>query len=180
MRSPQAVCGTPSLPSPRFLWFFFMGLAFALLLLAIAAVAQTMPENASAKSYGDGWQCNVGYRLTNETCAAIVVPDNAYETNRTYGSGWECHHGFRKVDGTACIAVVVPDGGFLDPSGERWHCLRGFFKVDDKCQEIVMPENAYLVDGSRGSSWECERGFKQTGDLCGAIGTSKSPRGCAF
>ena len=153
----------------RIPWVVFTGPIIALFLFAMPAFAQTMPENASAKSYGEGWQCNVGYRLDGGICATVVTPENAYETNRTYGSGWECLHGYRKVGQTDCVAVVVPDGGFLDPSGERWHCLRGFLKVDDTCQEIVVPENAYLVDATYGSGWKCSRGFEKVDDLCTAI-----------
>lgn len=106
-----------------------MGAIIAVLLLALPGVAQTtaraMPENASAKSYGGGWECNTGFRLNENDCVAVVVPENAYDTNRSYGSGWECLHGFRRADNAACVAVEVPEGGYLDPSGIRWRCLRG-------------------------------------------------------
>ena len=145
----------------------------ALFLFSLPAPAQStsqsMPENASAKSYGDGWKCNIGYRLSGDLCAAVIVPENAYPTNRTYGPGWDCHYGFRVSDQTTCVAVIVPDGGFLDPSGERWRCSRGFLKIDDTCQEIVVPANAYLAATSRGSAWECDRGFEALDDLCVAI-----------
>ncbi len=170
---PQTTCKTKRLADTPSLWGALLGSIFALLLLAIPVFAQTIPEdtpeNASARRYGEGWECNIGYRLIGDSCSAIVVPENAYETNRTRGSGWECHHGYREVEGTACVAVLVPDGGFLDPSGERWHCLRGFVKIDDICQEVVVPENGYLVDAAFGSAWECERGFEQVGDICTAI-----------
>ncbi|CUH65449.1 MSP1 EGF domain 1 [Thalassovita gelatinovora] len=150
-----------------------IGLIVAVLLLALPAFGQTadqpMPENASAKSYGDGWECNIGFRLNEDTCVAVIVPQNAYDTNRSYGSGWECLHGFRRTDEAACVAVEVPEGGFLGPSGERWRCLRGYIKVDDTCQEFVLPANAYLADASYGSTWTCERGFETTGDQCTAI-----------
>lgn len=151
----------------------FIGSILAVMLFALPAFGQTagqpMPENASAKSYGDGWECNIGFRLNENACVAVVVPQNAYDTNRSYGSGWECLHGFRRTGEAACVAVEVPEGGFLDPSGERWRCLRGYIKVDDTCQEIVLPANAYLVDASYGSTWSCERGFEATGDQCTAI-----------
>lgn len=166
---PPMACGTRLLTDVRLHWVSFIGSIFALLVLATPVFAQTMPENASAKSYGDGWECNVGYRHVGDVCSAVTAPENAYKTNRTYGPGWECLHGFRTVEGTACVAVVVPDGGFLDPSGLRWHCLRGFLKVDDRCQKVIVPENAYLVDASYGSAWECERGFEQVGEFCTAI-----------
>ncbi len=130
---------------------------------------QLIPENASPQSYGDGWECDIGYRLDAGSCAAVIVPKNAYDTDRTYGRGWECFHGFRAEGEADCVAVVVPDGGFLDPSGERWHCLRGFIKRDDICQEINLPANAYLTDTSYGSPWVCDRGFEAEDDTCVAI-----------
>ncbi len=145
----------------------------ALLLFSMPAFAQStsqsVPENATATSYGDGWKCNAGYRLSGDVCAAVVVPENAYPTNRTYGLGWECLHGFRENDEATCVAVIVPDGGFLDSSGERWHCSRGFLKIDDTCQEIVVPANAYLADTTYGPAWECKRGFEALDDRCVAI-----------
>lgn len=33
-----------------------------------------LPENARAKSFGSGWECEHGYREANGTCAAIKVP----------------------------------------------------------------------------------------------------------
>lgn len=150
-----------------------VGSICALLLFAMPALAQSaaqpIPVNASAKSYGDGWDCDIGYRLNGDTCDAVFAPQNAYETNRPYGLGWECIHGFRRVDGVACVAVAVPEGGYLGPSGERWHCSRGFLKVDDSCVEIILPTNAYLTESAYGSAWECDRGFESTGDLCAAI-----------
>ena len=72
----------------RMNWVLFVGPIFALLVFALPAFGQSMPENASAKSYGEGWVCNVGYRLVNnDACAAVTAPENAFETNRTYGPG---------------------------------------------------------------------------------------------
>ena len=90
-----------------------------------------LPANASARNFGEGWECDRGYRREDNACLAIIVPENAYATNRSYGTGWECMHGFQEVDGAICLEVVVPDGGYLDPSGQRWNCLRGYIKVDD-------------------------------------------------
>ena len=154
------------------MWLLIASLSF-LLMAALPAEAQTapqpMPENASAQSYGDGWECDVGYRLNAGNCLAVSVPKNAVETNRTYGRGWECFHGFRAEGDADCVAVVVPEGGFLEPSGERWHCLRGFTKLDDMCQKIDVPANAYLADTSYGSPWVCDRGFEARDETCIAI-----------
>lgn len=153
--------------------WLFAGLICVLLLATLPAHAQTalrpLPENASPKSYGDGWECDIGFRLSIDRCVAIIVPENAYETSRSYGRGWECLHGFRMSEETACVAVFVPEGGFLGPSGTRWHCQRGFVKVGATCQKLVLPENAYLVDSVYGSKWVCNRGYKARNDACVAI-----------
>lgn len=169
LQLPQTTFGAGVLADVRLLWFVFFGPIFALLVFAMPVLAQSIPENASAKRFSEGWECNIGFRLAGDNCVAVMVPENAYGTNRTYGLGWECLHGFREVGKVACLAVAVPDGGFLDPSGERWHCLRGFLKVDDTCLEVVLPENAYLVDGTYGSTWECARGFERMDDRCNTI-----------
>ena len=151
----------------------FVGSIFAIMLLALAAFSQSgarsIPENASAKSYGEGWECNIGFRSSGKLCVAVIVPKNAFETNRSYGAGWECMRGFREINGSTCVAIVVPEGGYLDPSGQRWRCLRGYIKVADTCQEIVFPANAYLTDLAYSSIWVCERGFEEIDNKCVAI-----------
>lgn len=41
--------------------FLFVSVSL-LFLYALPTSAQSMPENASAQRYGDGWECNDGYR----------------------------------------------------------------------------------------------------------------------
>lgn len=171
-RGPHTIAISAPAQTPTVM-ALFVGSIFAVILLLTPAFAQTVgqlePENASSKSYGDGWDCNIGFRLNENACIAVTVPRNAYDINRSYGSGWECLHGFRGTDEAACVAVDVPEVGFLDPSGERWRCLSGYIKVDDTCHEIVLPANAYLVDASYGSAWTCDRGFEATDGQCTAI-----------
>ena len=173
MALPQSSCGTRVMADMQGMMWLLILAVCALLSVAPPLHAQTalqpIPENASPQSYGDGWECDIGYRLNAGNCSAVIVPKNAYETNRTYGRGWECFHGFRVEGDADCVAVAVPEGGFLEPSGERWHCLRGFIKLDDTCQEINLPANAYLADTSYGLPWVCERGFEAVDDACVAI-----------
>ncbi len=129
----------------------------------------SVPENAHKSSYGDGWECDRSYRAAGSTCIAVVVPQNAYPTHRNYGSGWECLHGFIEVKGASCAKVLVPDGGYLAPSGRRWNCLRGYRKIDDICQKIILPPDAFLTDRSNGPGWMCRRGFQAKGDTCVVI-----------
>ena len=73
-RPPQSVTAHVPADTPTFM-ALFMGSIIAVLLLAIQGFAQTadqpMPENASAKSYGDGWECNIGFRLNENACVPV-------------------------------------------------------------------------------------------------------------
>ncbi|UWQ45250.1 hypothetical protein [Leisingera aquaemixtae] len=129
----------------------------------------SIPENAHARSYGGGWECNLSYRPAGNTCVEIVVPRNAYPTNKPYGTGWECLHGYIEVESASCDKVFIPDGGYLDPTGKRWNCLRGYRKIDDICQEIALPENSYLTNDTSAPAWRCNRGFEAKGEKCLAI-----------
>jgi hypothetical protein len=55
-----------------------------------------MPANAHAKSYGDGWECDRGFRNVAQACVAVKLPANAHTD--TSGDGWECRRGYRRVD----------------------------------------------------------------------------------
>lgn len=151
-------------------------LAVTLCLLAVfpepgssQTAAPAVPENAHRKSYGEGWECDRSFRADGNACIAVAVPQNAYPTYRTYGSGWECLHGFVEAGGASCVEIIVPEGGYLDPSGRRWNCLRGFRKVDDSCQKIELPDHSYLTENTHGPAWVCTRGFEAKGDACVAI-----------
>lgn len=127
-----------------------------------------IPEHASAKKYGSGWECDRGYREINGACAAVKVPANAYPTNVPYGRGWECVRGYRKVDET-CAAIKVPPNAYLNSSGDRWKCDRGYRKVDDACIAVKVPANGYFVDSSYEVGWKCERGYRAVNETCVAV-----------
>ena len=76
----------------------------------------------------------------------------------------------------SCLEVIVPDGGYLDPSGNSWSCHRGYMKVDDICLEIVLPPNPYLADNSFGSVWLYDWGFEVDGEICTAIAVTECYR----
>jgi hypothetical protein len=58
----------------------------------------------------------------------------------------------------------VPNHAYIDVGG-HCKCDRGFKRVDDRCEEIQVPEHAFL--NTWGDGWECERGFRRSGDRCG-------------
>ena len=128
--TPQTSSLAHILNNSQTVMWLLTGAICVLLLTALSTHAQSaklpVPENASSKSYGDGWECNIGYRLNGETCLSVVVPENAFETKRRYGSGWECLHGFRQSDESECTAVIVTVGEYWCPSRQRWHLSRGF------------------------------------------------------
>jgi hypothetical protein len=128
-----------------------------------------IPEHASAKRYGGGWECDRGYREANGICMAVKVPADAYATNASYGPGWECNWGYGKVDET-CVAIEVPPNAYLNASGSaRWTCDRGYRPVGEACVPIEVPVNGYLTDDSYRTGWKCERGYREAREACVAL-----------
>ena len=84
--------------------------------MAFSAIAQDgtgpVPENAEARSYGDGWNCALGYRVDGAECLPVEVPENAYATWRSYCPG--------------CAPISVPANAFLRSYGYGWQCERGY------------------------------------------------------
>jgi hypothetical protein len=132
---------------------------------SVQAASGGLPANASAKSYGDGWTCDRGFRATGGACQPIEVPENALATQTSYGRGWECRRGFEEVNGR-CNAIAIPANAYLNAAGTRWECDRGFRPLDNRCTAIEVPENGYLTGSDFGSGWKCERGFRATGTAC--------------
>jgi hypothetical protein len=122
-----------------------------------------IPENAHAKSYGGGWECNYGYKEENNTCRPIKIPDHAYLNS--YGSRWECNRGYRS-SGRACVAIKVPANGYLDDAsyGPGWRCERGFRQTTDACEAVKVPENGHI--SSSGNDWECNKPYHRDTNKC--------------
>lgn len=59
-----------------------------------------LPANAKAVAYGDGWECERGYRAVDDACVAVTLPDNAHLTN--IGDNWVCNRPYEKDEGR-CI-----------------------------------------------------------------------------
>ena len=131
-------------------------------------VENSIPDNAKANNYGDGWSCNLGYRENKEGCAAVIVPDNAYPTDRQYGKGWECKRGYLEAEGS-CSYINVPKNGYLDYSGIRVKCDRGFLMTNNICEAIKVPANGYLEVSSYGPGWACQRGYRIDKEDCVAL-----------
>jgi len=127
-----------------------------------------MPENAHAKSYRSGWDCDLGFREANGVCEAVMVPANAFPSKSSYGRGWDCSHGYLKTD-EVCVAVKVPENAHLAASGNRWDCGRGYLKTDAACVAINLPANGYLSDSAYGPGWRCDRGYQTVNVACVAV-----------
>ena len=109
------------------------------------------PDNAQNRTYGNGWDCNIGYREYDGACAALDIPENAYATGRSYGTGWACQRGFEETAGGTCAAIFVPENAFLRSSGFGWECERGYREERDTCVAIDVPEHAYLTNDNSGA-----------------------------
>ena len=98
--------------------------AYALITLMVLAgftglaraqgIANTIPANASASTYGYGWQCDGGFRKKDGACVVVTVPANAFLTDSSYGSGWKCKHGY-KQNSDACDPVALPANAYISP-----------------------------------------------------------------
>ncbi len=128
-----------------------------------------IPQNAQSRSYGEGWNCDLGYRMDGAECLALDIPEDAFATGRSYGLGWECRRGYAAVKGVSCAAIPVPENAFLRSSGYSWQCDRGYRKDRENCVLIDLPDKAYLTDNGSGSGWSCERGFTASSGACVAI-----------
>ena len=120
-----------------------------------------IPEHATAKTYGTGWDCERGYQRVGGGCAAIQLPANAYLTPTSYGRPWECRRGFR-VAAQSCAAIEVPPNAYLESNGDRWKCDRGYRSVAGSCAALELPAHAYL--DAAGERWLCDRGYRETSD----------------
>ena len=127
------------------------------------------PENAQNRTYGAGWDCNIGYREDDGSCAALDLPENAYATGRSYGTGWACRRGFVETAGGICAEIFVPENAFLRSSGYGWECERGYREERDTCVAIEVPDHAYLTNDNSGAGWACNRGFVEEAGACIAI-----------
>ena len=83
----------------------------SLVLLALLAAVHSLvfaqagsvelPENARAKSYGSGWECERGYREDNGACVVVDVVENAHLDSS--GNDWECNRPYRKRQGNCAL-----------------------------------------------------------------------------
>jgi hypothetical protein len=140
-----------------------MVLILALLLGTTHGLAQT-PENAKKTTTSRGWECDRGYRQTNNLCVKVEIPVNG-RLDYT-GHKWECNRGYRR-NGQNCDEIRLPENASLDYTGNGWTCNRGFKRSTGRCIEVTVPANATL--SYTGSSWDCNRGFRRDANQCSAI-----------
>ena len=81
---------------------------------------------------GSPWTCERGYFERDDTCEAVVVPENAYFDDASYALGWKCDRGFAESDG-GCTEIDLPDNAHLDRTGNRWECHRNFQRSQGRC-----------------------------------------------
>jgi hypothetical protein len=56
-----------------------------------------IPEHASAKRFGSGWECDRGHRAAREACVALEIPEYAHLDYS--GNDWVCNEPYRKQQG---------------------------------------------------------------------------------
>ena len=130
-----------AVPARRLFGAAVSALAVLMSLSSASAGTGNLPANATARSWGEGWDCRHGFLEAGGSCTEIRVPDNAFLNDRSYGKGWSCHRGYREAD-DKCIEIMVPaNAHLLDGSyGDGWACERGYIKLGDRCQAITIPD----------------------------------------
>lgn len=59
-------------------------------------VEHPTPANASANTYGSGWQCDSGFHKANDGCVVVQVPANAHLN--LSGGDWGCNDAVRSAE----------------------------------------------------------------------------------
>ena len=94
----------------------------------------TLPPHAKWQSWGNGWECQRGYRKEDQRCIEIDVPPHAFLD--AIGHDWECERGYRR-EGGRCVPVQVPEHAHLAYSGHGWTCNDGYQRVDQACEPLL-------------------------------------------
>ncbi len=100
-------------------------------LSCLVAESPEVPEHAYI-TYGDSWNCERGFKSTDDECQSIKVPEHAFLTESSSGDGWKCERGFKRAE-DECQPVEVPEHAYLTDYGGTWKCERGFKREDDRC-----------------------------------------------
>ena len=67
----------------------------------------SVPENGKINVYGNGWDCQRGFKKVGDSCSKVDVPSNG--KINVYGNGWDCQRGFKKVgDSLSLIHISEP------------------------------------------------------------------------
>ena len=118
------------------------------IIVCTSAMASTpvLPDNAHEARYGEGWECNLGFREVENRCEAIDVPEHAFPTGSKYGAEWDCKRGFEKSDNN-CLKIEVPVNGYLNSYGNKWQCEHGYRSDNSKnCTPPLQTHVASLVE----------------------------------
>ena len=151
-------------------------LIIVLLFFSSPSVSQSLPRNASPKTFGGGWECNRGYYRAGQGCVKVQIPKNA--SLDFLGHDWECNRGYYRV-GQGCVRVQIPENAKLDFLGHGWECNRGYKKSNNSCvpmsgkelqqqreieQALVAEMERRRLQGVSGD--DCEREYKTNAEVC--------------
>jgi hypothetical protein len=87
----------------------------------------TLPPHAKWQSWGNGWECQRGYRKEGQHCIEVDIPPHAFLD--AFGHDWKCKRRYRRA-GERCVPVQVPKHAYLAYSGHGWTCNDGYQRVD--------------------------------------------------
>jgi len=64
----------------------------------------------------------------------------------------------------ALYASDMPPDSHPNIFGTGWTCNRGYYKSGQRCEKVIVPENAGI--DLPGSGWTCNRGYYKSGQRC--------------
>jgi hypothetical protein len=128
------------------------------------------PPNSHADAEAkDGWDCNKGYKRTEDGdfCEQIQVPANAKLS--ASGKSWVCNTGYvvqylpndekTCVKPTALKSIVKAVAGV-----KKLSCKFGYEDSGGECTKILIPLNGQLA--TDGKSWVCKTGYRKVNNQC--------------
>ena len=92
--------------------------------------SNAIPKNAKVNYFGNGWECEFGYRQSGNSCLAVELPKHA--KINYFGNGWECEFGYRQ-SGNSCLAVELPQHAKINYFGNGWECEYGYRQSANSC-----------------------------------------------
>lgn len=148
-------------------------LAGVIAALAFPALAQDgtgpVPENGSARSYGSGWECNLGYRVDGDDCLAIDIPSTPTRPGSPMVRAGPAAAVSNRSAGHPASRSRSPRTPFSNPPATTGNATAAIAGAGHPAKPSTCPRTRFFRGKSTGTGWTCERGFAAEAGACVAI-----------